>query len=434
MSKTPTDFYTEYLGKSIDDDGAYGVQCVDGYRVFMRWIGETPYITRNNYADGYWYYRDADGAHRWFEYITDPNQLQDGDWVMWGKTGHAQPSASHPLSHIAMYYHGMQFGQNQGSKMFSLIPCVWTDMCGAFRWKEWSNMVTVSKGLNEITYKGVPFYVVKGYKDTNGMDFTQLYMLSAPGIKPLTSVQTITKFDSNQMYVLAMANCNYFEMGDSFYGMHYGVEQSDGDGINSQPIDFAPTRNAELMVFYQKKDGTCGYCKADKYKLSKSEVLFACSPYSVVYHDGQAINERSTCYTNKELANTMQTGYCMTADGVWHIITSRSATTPAVVTALMGEIGAQEGFICDGGGSTQIVYIGKAYINTLRNIPNVLALSCFKEDTELLEPYEEAEDEEEETDDVDTSEVEALRIEINGYKEEIEALKAKIQKAKEALS
>ena len=50
--KTPQEFIDLYNGKAIDDDGAYGVQCVDGYRVFCKWIGMGAYPTGTNYADG----------------------------------------------------------------------------------------------------------------------------------------------------------------------------------------------------------------------------------------------------------------------------------------------------------------------------------------------------------------------------------------------
>lgn len=58
---TPQEFYDQYNGKAIDYDGAYGVQCVDAWRVFCKWLGIPSLPTPNNYADGYWYSRDALG-------------------------------------------------------------------------------------------------------------------------------------------------------------------------------------------------------------------------------------------------------------------------------------------------------------------------------------------------------------------------------------
>ena len=131
--KTFKEFYEKYNGKAIDDDGAYGVQCVDGFRVFCREFGVPVKPTPNNWADGYWYSRDALGYGQYFEYITDPKQFKDGDVVIWAKG-----SKSHPSSHIAFWYQGKEFGQNQGgNRGFLLKPTDFSDALGALRLKAW---------------------------------------------------------------------------------------------------------------------------------------------------------------------------------------------------------------------------------------------------------------------------------------------------------
>ena len=64
---TPQEFYDQHNGKAIDYDGAYGVQCVDAWRVFCTWIGVPSLPTPNNYADGYWYSRNALGYAQYFD-------------------------------------------------------------------------------------------------------------------------------------------------------------------------------------------------------------------------------------------------------------------------------------------------------------------------------------------------------------------------------
>ena len=59
--KTPDSFVTEYTGKAIDYDGAYGVQCVDGFKVGCRYLGIPVMSTPNNWADGYWTGLNANG-------------------------------------------------------------------------------------------------------------------------------------------------------------------------------------------------------------------------------------------------------------------------------------------------------------------------------------------------------------------------------------
>ena len=131
--KTFKEFYQKYLGKVIDDDGAYGAQCVDGFRVFCREFGVPVHPTPNNYADGYWYSRDALGYGKYFDYITN-GKYQDGDVVIW-----ARGSKSHPSSHIAFWYHGEEFGENQGgNRGFCLKATDFSDALGALRLKAWN--------------------------------------------------------------------------------------------------------------------------------------------------------------------------------------------------------------------------------------------------------------------------------------------------------
>lgn len=273
--------------------------------------------------------------------------------------------------------------------------------------------MTLDKGWNEIEYAGIKFTVIKGYGD-----YKQLHMMSAVGDVPGMAVQDIKHFDSKDMLILGYANANYFEMNKDNYGMHYGTEQSEGDGIHSLGNDFIDPKDG-VLVFYQKKNGTCGYCKGSQYGLKKSDVIFACTPYSVRYHHGKAVNERSLNLGNKELTNTKQTGYCMTADGTWHIIVSQGSCTPQTVADLMGSIGAYEGFICDGGGSSQVVYIGKAYIYTGRQIPNILALACYKDAVKEDKPELPSEETDSTVADLQNQN-KKLEQEIQGYRMRIE--------------
>ena len=132
--KTAKEFYEKYNNKSYDDDGAYGIQCVDGFRIFCREFGVPVKPTPNNYADGYWYSRDALGYSSYFEYVTGYSNFKNGDIVIWAKG-----SKSHPSSHIAMYYNGKEFGENQGGdRSFCLKDTNFKDAIGALRLKIWT--------------------------------------------------------------------------------------------------------------------------------------------------------------------------------------------------------------------------------------------------------------------------------------------------------
>ena len=96
--KTPQEFIDTYNGKSIDDDGFANVQCVDAFRVFDRWAGYPVLRTETGWADGYWWYRNAQGWGKYFEFITNPKALRAGDWCFW-----AYGSNSCPSSHVGMF-------------------------------------------------------------------------------------------------------------------------------------------------------------------------------------------------------------------------------------------------------------------------------------------------------------------------------------------
>lgn len=134
---TPEEFIQQTQGKRIDDDGTHGVQCVDGFRVLCKALGIKPYPTPNNFADGYWYSRMQHLAD--FEPISNPAQYKNGDIVIW-----PQGCASHPASHIAMYYNGQEYGERQTSgREFSLKPTDFSDSLGALRPRAWTNTPTI---------------------------------------------------------------------------------------------------------------------------------------------------------------------------------------------------------------------------------------------------------------------------------------------------
>lgn len=134
MAKTYQTFYNEHVGKVMDYDGVYGCQCVDGFKVFCAWGGISVKTTGNGYADGYWYNRNKSGYSKYFYFVPNGSTFRNGDWVIW-----ARGSKSHPNSHIAMYYNGKEFGENQGgNRGFRLINGHFSDALGAFRWKQWS--------------------------------------------------------------------------------------------------------------------------------------------------------------------------------------------------------------------------------------------------------------------------------------------------------
>lgn len=149
--KQAIDFYRDWVGKGEDIDHTAGVQCVDGWKIFLRWCGFKNYnemgYAPSGWADSIWTRPNAQ-VLKYFTKITDYRQLQDGDWVVWGKNPRCFPK-----SHIAMYYQGQCFGLNQGSKVFTLkLPNVMNYMIGAFRLNAWVSKWVGKKYLDNGAY------------------------------------------------------------------------------------------------------------------------------------------------------------------------------------------------------------------------------------------------------------------------------------------
>lgn len=148
MSKTPQDFYNQYHDKAIDYDGVYGVQCVDGWKVFCRWVGAPVISSGNNYASGFWLNRFKNGLGKYYDFVTDKSKVKKGDWCVWNN------GSSCPSSHIAMYWgpygsgKAYFFGQRQGTddRRF-IVTRLSTDFMGAFRWKPWNTNPYAKPGI-----------------------------------------------------------------------------------------------------------------------------------------------------------------------------------------------------------------------------------------------------------------------------------------------
>ena len=218
--KTPDGFIEEYYGKSIDDDGGYGVQCVDGYRVFCKWIGISAYPTGTGWADGYWYKRFEQAlSYENFEFIEDVSALRKGDWCFWAQ------GSSCPSSHVAMFTedlgngYGSFFGQNQGSFRGFSIATIKMDILGAFRWKGWESQTMVTFGT---TFMNVNVNI---------------------RVQPTTSaavVGTATKGSSYPVYGIIQTG------GYIWYQIDGGWIASDGNWVKFGGDTVAPEAVAEL--------------------------------------------------------------------------------------------------------------------------------------------------------------------------------------------
>lgn len=124
--ETVKEFINRTKGKSYDVDGWYGAQCWDYFAYFVNnhKIPVSTYCGLTGYAGDLWYQRDKYGYSRYFNYVYKVEDLQDGDWVFMPK-------------HVALYYDGKQWGQNQGGYGVTAKDLNKANFIGALRPKEW---------------------------------------------------------------------------------------------------------------------------------------------------------------------------------------------------------------------------------------------------------------------------------------------------------
>lgn len=144
----PSDFVNAVIGKSIDIDNfpaGNKYQCWDLFAYFNKMLNIP--VQCNCSLTGYvcdlWRLKDKYGYSRYYEYITDPSKLKNGDWLIWDK------GSSNPFSHVAMYWNGQILGQNQGQRYVNIVASKF-DIMGALRYRYWSDN---KKGVAECMNK-----------------------------------------------------------------------------------------------------------------------------------------------------------------------------------------------------------------------------------------------------------------------------------------
>lgn len=100
---TPTAFYNAVNGKGFNE--GYGLQCVAGFKEFMFALSGKYVATKTGGASGY-AQQQGQIEPLGFKWYGGSAGLQDGDWGIFGNGQYG---------HVAMYYQGKWFGQNQAA-------------------------------------------------------------------------------------------------------------------------------------------------------------------------------------------------------------------------------------------------------------------------------------------------------------------------------
>lgn len=159
----PEDYINQNLGKGYDEDKAYGVQCVDGFKHFCKNVlgfnvSKSTICSPTNLATSIWDNFESCDFDKYFDKVPS-NQMAEGDWTIWSKG-----STDCPDSHIAMFIKdnkngtGQFFGQNQyGIRAYTKRNLKYNGCRGAFRPKIYhqdSNKINNSINVaDQILYK-----------------------------------------------------------------------------------------------------------------------------------------------------------------------------------------------------------------------------------------------------------------------------------------
>ena len=239
---TPNSFVQKHLGQSNDYDGAYGVQCVDAFKRFCSEAGIPVKATPNNCADGYWYYKTDIGYDKYFDSITDSNEFRNGDWVIWPRG-----CQSHPSSHIAMMYNGQEFSENQDGKNgpYSLKNTVFSDACGALRWKSWG----------VIPVGGSTFWISNRFYTIYRQCADEEVMVVSPGLNQTAKIRDL---DVDRTVMAKVMGCNYFQMREDIpdqpYGTTFGPISSPVNGV------YQTLPNQDTTLYYDVETGAYADC------------------------------------------------------------------------------------------------------------------------------------------------------------------------------
>ena len=393
MTKTPDSFVAEYTGKAIDYDGAYGVQCVDGFKVGCRYLGIPVMSTPNNWADGYWTGLNANGLPNkailqwiatYFDKIRDYKQFKNGDWVVWGKN-----SPSHPSSHIAMFYNGMEFGERQGGdRSFCLTKTTFSDALGALRPKVWTTRIPDYE--SDTTINGHTYHLY-------GQGDLKAVVLS-PGLNKTARIQEL---DTNAYVYAKITGCNLFQMKDDQpdpYGTTYGDISAPLCGV------YQTLPNQDSTMFFDLETGEHADCTG----ITINELHNVFSP-TLIYQPGK--NVQYARVTGLSLCN-YASRYAFVIrypNGKYVLGLSDQDLTPnQIAQDFMNTTDLESISFIDGGGSAQMMrYItkekrveytrdtGRATAGCIAFIGGTLPSEVTQDITEAPQPDEPAESEEE---------------------------------------
>lgn len=342
--RTPGTFVNTFNGKTVDFDGAYGVQCVDGFKEGCVYIDIPPQPCPNNWAESYWTCKNADGSinqntkawqEKYFDLISDFRQFRDGDWVIWPRG-----CVSHPSSHVAMYYKGQEFGERQyeNNRAFCLKDTDFSDASGALRPKTWSAIV-IPDYDSDLTINGHLYHLVRQASNLRTV-------VLSPGLNETAQIKDM---DCEYYVYGKITGCNYFQMRDDIKDQPYGTTYGDISSPISAVYQNLP--NQDSTMFYDIETGKHGDCTG--VTIDPEHNVF--SPV-LIYEPGK--NVQYARMVGLGLCNTVSR-YCFVIrflNGTYALGLAEQDLTPnQIASDFLGIDNLQAVAFIDGGGSAQMM-------------------------------------------------------------------------------
>ena len=242
---SPEDWRADTIGKAIDVDGypsGNSYQCWDYFAYFVKVFGlnVSTYCALTGYVCDLWRLKDQYKYYSVFDYVNPGEPLRNGDWCFWDKGS----ASSHNFSHVAMYFNGLELGQNQGAPYVTDKSTTW-DIMGALRLKAWA--FDIPTGASDREHNGHKYIV---YRQSAAESFA---VLSAG----LNKLKPIKQLDADAYIMAKVTGANYFQMRTDQpdpYGTTYGDI--------SAPLNevWTETPNQNTTLYFDYDTGAYGDC------------------------------------------------------------------------------------------------------------------------------------------------------------------------------
>lgn len=356
---TPFEWKNMTLGKSYDEDKAYGFQCWDYFQAFIKYfkLPVSAYCALTGYVCDLWRLKDQYGYSQFFEYITNPLELHDGDWVFFDRG-----CKSHPSSHVCMYFApDIELGQNQGSACVTEKKTTFSDMMGALRFRNWSE---IALGASDITINGHSYSL---YRQCAGQ---KAVVLSA-GINKL---ETIKHLDCDASVMAKITGANFFQAKynqQDAYGTTYGDQSSTVNDV----WRMLPNQNNTL--YFDLNTGMYGDCTG--IHIDQSHDVF--SPGCVFPASG---NYQYGSFIGIDCVNIVSRyTFCIRfTDGTYCIGICNQSATPKQIASDFRQYDIDSIAFLDGGNSAQMGRVNNGIFEynryTERAVPSAVAIISTK--------------------------------------------------------